>query len=210
MKKSFYFYLSFLFIFFVLFTGCNQNPFFGVGNAADIERPSVKVTSHTNGDYVKKTFTVEGECRDNIAVSKVVVNVKGESKNYDTNMSKTSDTTWKFKIDFDADQIGSGDKTFEFTAYDTTGNTETTRLFLFIDIDMPQIIISEPVLLTYDEILTYTDTFPDRNDFKNITFFNNKTVKIAGYIEDKFIIKQTTLQVYSENDELLKTVDIKK
>lgn len=59
----------------VLVWSCSQNPFIGIGNEVDVVPPKLTVTSHKNGNWVFKDFTLSGVVTDNVGVSGGTINL---------------------------------------------------------------------------------------------------------------------------------------
>ncbi|HOJ63295.1 MAG TPA: hypothetical protein PLE45_02635, partial [Spirochaetota bacterium] len=186
------FYLSFILIsILILVLGCDQNPFFGMGEEVDTKPPTFKITSHINGDFVASNFTIEGTCSDNVGVTKITAKETSGSTIWNaTIINKTS-----FRINITG--LTEGEKTFDLYAYDAKGNSAYTKLYVIVDTGLPTVTVTEPALKS---LSFFEPTLPDKNDFDNLKYFMNGTFKIKGYVDDKFIIKKTTLKLAKSTD----------
>ena len=181
---------------FTIFVGCNVNPFFGVGTEVDMEEPTVEVTSHKSGDYVSSTFTLRGTCSDNIGVKKVIVSIK--KTNFSQNAS-INGNEWELEIT--VPEPSEGDKLIDVYAYDERTNRAYTRVFVTVDDGLPTVKITEPVLKTVN-FLNEVASKDNSNDFQYVKFFQNDTMRVSGYVDDKFIIQSTVIKVIKISDEL--------
>ena len=211
MKKLICFFVS------ILLFSCAQssNMFLGVGQALDRESPNIVIMSPENGTYVNKSdITITGNCSDNVGVTLIKaeagINNTALFVTEEVKLSSESKSFWS--VTFDEDELDrvlnlwrSGLKvTFTFTCYDAAGNTTVEHLFLYVDVELPTVIINRPeVRFTEDEKIKYEkepETFKvdyDINKFEKVNSFVNKEFILKGYVDDDYSVKSTYINIYN-------------
>ena len=209
--------LSFFIFISILMFSCDQsvNMLLGVGQALDSESPKISITSPENGIYTNKSnITITGKCSDNVGVTKIrgEASINGVTSvvTEEINLRAVRDGSWE--ITFDADKLDSvlnlwrsGLKvTFTFTCYDAAGNTVVEHLFLYVDVELPTVIINRPeVRFTENEKIEYENnpesfkTEYDINKFEKVNSFVNKEFTIKGYVDDDYSVKSTYINIYN-------------
>ena len=213
MKKMIY---LFSFISILMFS-CDQsaNMFLGVGQALDSESPKISITSPENGIYVNKSdITITGNCSDNVGVTRIRaeagINETASIVTEEIKFPSMRDRSWSVTFDKnDLDRIlnlwRSGLKvTFTFTCYDAAGNTTVEHLFLYVDVELPTVIINRPeVRFSEDEKVRYENdvlSFKadyDINKFEKVNSFVNKEFILKGYVDDDYSVKSTYINIYN-------------
>ena len=202
---------------FFLFLGCTQssNMFLGVGQALDSEPPKINITSPENGIYVNKSsITITGNCVDNVGVAKIRatagISETASVVTEEIKLPSVRESSWTVTFDEnDLDRIlnlwRSGLKiAFTFTCYDTAGNSVVEHLFLYVDVELPAVIINRPeVRFTEDEKVKYEKDVAsfkadyDINKFEKVNCFVNKEFTIKGYVDDDYSVKSTYINIYN-------------
>ena len=202
---------------FFLFLGCTQssNMFLGVGQALDSEPPKINITSPENGIYVNKSsITITGNCVDNVGVAKIKatagISETASVVTEEIKLPSVRESSWTVTFDEnDLDRIlnlwRSGLKVaFTFTCYDTAGNSVVEHLFLYVDVELPTVIINRPeVRFTEDEKVKYEKDVAsfkadyDINKFEKVNCFVNKEFTIKGYVDDDYSVKSTYINIYN-------------
>jgi len=183
--KNFLFIFGLIFIF--IFVGCNQNPFFGVGNSVDLDAPRIEITSHKNLNFVSTTFVLKGNCYDNIGVTEVKVKEKKTGKEWTGSVNKDANS-WTCQI-----SMPDGEYEFNVYAYDAAGNSSNESykvITLTVDSNLPIAKITKPDLTT-DIVLKVFDA----RDFDFIDFFQNQKFKIKGDVSEDFKINSIKLDL---------------
>ena len=213
MKKIIY---LFIFISILLF-GCAQssNMFLGVGQALDSQSPKISITSPENGVYINKSdVTITGICSDNVGVTRIRaeagINETASVVTEEMRFSSVRESYWSVTFkESDLERVlklwRSGLKvTFTFTCYDGAGNATVEHLFLYVDVELPTVIINRPeVRFTEDEKIMYEKnpesfkTDYDLNKFEKINSFVNKEFIIKGYVDDDYSVKSTYINIYN-------------
>ncbi|MEE1290071.1 MAG: Ig-like domain-containing protein, partial [Spirochaetota bacterium] len=202
---------------FFLFLGCTQssNMFLGVGQALDSEPPKINITSPENGIYVNKSsITITGNCVDNVGVARIRatagISETASVVTEEIKLPSVRESSWTVTFDEnDLDRIlnlwRSGLKVaFTFTCYDTAGNSVVEHLFLYVDVELPAVIINRPeVRFTEDEKVKYEKDVAsfkadyDINKFEKVNCFVNKEFMIKGYVDDDYSVKSTYINIYN-------------
>ncbi|KKK54639.1 hypothetical protein LCGC14_3082670, partial [marine sediment metagenome] len=89
----------------------------------DLEKPIVKITSHTSGDYVKGEITLEADISDNVGVTDVGF--------YDNSLSSRISTTRK--ASFDTRKVEDGKRKIYAQVSDAAGSTSANIITLNVD-----------------------------------------------------------------------------
>ncbi len=223
MNKTMIFFIS---IFFLLIS-CDQsvNMFLGVGQALDSESPKISITPPENGIYINKSnITIEGQCSDNVGVTRITA----EASIADVTAKVTEELFFKkaltggnWSITFDADKLDrelklwqSGKEvTFTLTCYDAAGNNMVQHLFLYIDMDMPEVTINVPEKRFKNSEKEEYEKDPVKfsldyniNEYEQVNSFVNKVFTIKGYIDDNYSVKSTYINIYDSTKEKLVAV----
>ena len=209
--------ISIVLMLLIIMFSCDQsaNMFLGVGQAIDSESPKISITSPENGIYVNKSnITITGKCSDNVGVTRIRaeagINEIAFTVTEEIKFSSVRSSFWS--VTFDADKLDrvlnlwrSGLKvTFTFTCYDAAGNTVVEHLFLYVDVELPTVIINRPeVRFTENEKIEYENnpesfkTEYDINKFEKVNSFVNKEFTIKGYVDDDYSVKSTYINIYN-------------
>lgn len=97
--------------------------------------PSVSITSPQNGDFVKKTITIDADASDDKGVTKVEF--------YIDNVLKATDTSPPYKWNWDTTKNKSGAHNLKAKAYDTINQTAEHTIQVTVD-QPPTISITSP------------------------------------------------------------------
>jgi len=111
-----------------------------VADPGDIIDPEVMITSPTVGEVVTGEVTVLTVATDNAAVSSVTASVDGTAVN-DTCQLVTGD---QYACSLDTTGLTSGNYTITVVATDTSGNTGTSTVSVFLDNEAPDATINPP------------------------------------------------------------------
>jgi hypothetical protein len=195
-----------LIILFFIVTGCGQY-FFGGGSDVDTVRPNVSVTSDVNGNWEKDTFTLSGNCTDNVGVTSVKVRqINKDPSSGAESVAKEwsasiSGTTWNKYFDLTADFGGvNGYTTLDVYAYDAAGNSANTRILLGITNKMSKVTLTNPQPAYMETIPTDFDSI-DPNVYDNMMYFSNGILNIQGNTTTQLLPdKSITLNLYDSSD----------
>lgn len=129
MKRVFslFILLNCIFIF-----GCK---FPGMGKELDQEAPEITITSPNEGDNLPKTFTITGTCKDNIKVTRVLIQERTQNETKTLTEAKIEGENWSAQI-----SLEEGDRTIICTAYDAAENTSpksSAKISIIIDETAP-------------------------------------------------------------------------
>jgi hypothetical protein len=187
----------------------------GVGQALDSESPKISIISPENGIYVNKSnITITGKCSDNVGVTRInaQAGIAGVTSTVTKNVNLHSVREGCWSVTFEADELERGlnlwrsglKVTFTFTCYDAAGNTVVEHLFLYVDVELPTVIINRPeVRFTENEKIEYEnnpESFKveyDINKFEKVNSFVNKEFTIKGYVDDDYSVKSTYINIYN-------------
>ncbi len=155
-RRSFYLFFVALFATFLVsvLSNCNQNPFFGVGADVDTMRPTLAITTHTNGAWEKALFSFGGTCKDNVEVTKVIIKqvkkdlggVEYFVRSWDADLSGgLTEKNWSKQFQLDGDFSGeTGFKTLDIYAYDAKENFTNTRILIGVTKDKSEVFLTYP------------------------------------------------------------------
>jgi hypothetical protein len=101
----------------------------GTGGGGDTTKPTVSVTSPTNGAAVYDAVAVEGAASDDVAVDRVEVSIDGGAYSPATGSSHWSYWTYSF----DATTLSTGQHTVTARATDASGNAATAAITITVD-----------------------------------------------------------------------------
>lgn len=201
MKKIFL--LSFILKFILLVVGCANNPFLGVGGEVDIIAPTVEITSHSNLDYFTPSFTLSGNCYDNVEVVSATVNVKMRKSNGTLKDIFSKDATvyndkWSCKFTDEFNGYDDAEYIFDVYVYDERNNTSSQSyrsITLILDTLDPFTSVTLP------DLLTNKSDFSDLhdNDFDVIDYFQNQTFSIIGESDENFRLASVNLKLVDQS-----------
>lgn len=205
LKKLFFLFISLLLSFFI-FMGCNSNPFVGVGNEVDVTKPSIDVTSHTNGQWVNARFTLKGRASDNIGVETVSIRWIIKKDDGQEEIKKEwnagiSGSTWSKAFTLSGDFANqTGYKTLDIYAFDERGNGANTRILIGVSTDMSVATLTSPRQEILPDTPTFYDTF-DWTNFENVEYFFNEELRFEGFTKTQFLPdKSVTLRLFAATD----------
>lgn len=112
MKKSF---SLFIFLACILCFSCT-----GLGPAPDLEGPEITITNPNEGDSLPKNFTISGTCKDNIKVTRVLIQERIQDEIKIIKEATIQGEFWSAEL-----SLEEGEKTLICTAYDKAGNSST-------------------------------------------------------------------------------------
>lgn len=127
MKKSF---SLFIFLACILCFSCT-----GLGPAPDLEGPEITITNPTESDVLPKNFTISGTCKDNIKVTRVLIQERIQDEIKTIKEAKIQGEFWSAEL-----SLEEGEKTLICTAYDKAGNSSTksqAKVSIIIDETAP-------------------------------------------------------------------------
>lgn len=195
MKRVFslFIFLSCIFLF-----GCKLP---GMGKELDLEAPEITITSPHEGDNLTKTFTITGTCKDNIKVTRVVIQERIQNKTKTLTEATIKGETWSAQI-----TLEEGDKTIICTAYDAAANTSTkssAKISIIIDETAPT-----ATSWTIDRGTNRPISFKDKKALEQIDLKlatnkfipQNEKFTIYGKFTDTVSISEITISLYEEID----------
>lgn len=200
--------IIFILSIFIITTGCNQNPFFGVGNEVDVVKPSIDITSHTNGQWVNYRFTLAGKASDNLGVD--TVSIRWIIKDGDGNEqiknewnASLSGEGWSKKFSLSDDfNNQTGYKTLDIYAFDKRGNAANTRILIGLSTEMSVTTLTSPREEILPEDPGFYDADPDFwNNFENVAYFLNNDIYFTGYTKTQYLPDSSvTFRLYASDD----------
>ena len=181
----------------ITFTSCLN----GLGDAPDIEAPTITITSPATLTNQPLTCTVTGTCEDNYGVTKITVYNVTTNAYY--NNATISGTSWSTTL-----QLPQGYQQIRFTAYDANNNSSTysvKQLTLFVDATAPAgntwYMSKNGRQTAFITDGTTLDSYDDYNPAQ-IDYFQNVSMEIHGKISENMSMDTTLLYVY-ENDKTI-------
>ncbi len=164
--------------------------FFPITLTIDHKLPELEITYPKDGDTVSGVFKSFVFARDNVDVTKVVVELKGADEKLVEIKTTVGFPFWKF--DIDTRKVKSGNYNLVASAYDIAGNISTKSIKLTIDQ-----IKDKPVLTLesfnnndiFSNVLPVFGTIVDNNSTKEVqykVYSQNKTVVSEGVINSKY------------------------
>lgn len=183
-------------VFLVLpFTGCEV----GLGEAVDTRPPELAVTYPKADSVIRESFVVEGTCKDETSMDKVVLTFSYQSDNsgdeyeFEAELN-TSATAWRCTINTPDENgkypLRDGLYNVKIVAYDKAGTTNDKSISYIIDNTAPLLILENPST-------TISSSSP--NKF-------GQTLKVVGRVADDNDIDMLKFDVYDENGEYIDSV----
>ena len=176
-------------VFLVLpFTGCEV----GLGEAVDTRPPELAVTYPKADSVIRESFVVEGTCKDETSMDKVVLTFSYQSDNsgdeYEFEAEiNTSATAWRCTINTPDENgkypLRDGLYNVKIVAYDKAGTTNDKSISYIIDNTAPLLILENPST-------TISSSSP--NKF-------GQTLKVVGRVADDNDIDMLKFDVYDED-----------
>lgn len=122
----------FIFLACILFFNCTT----GLGPSPDLEGPEITITNPNEGDFLPKNFTISGTCKDNIKVTRVLIQERIQDEKIETiTEAKIQGESWSAEL-----SLEEGERTLICTAYDKAGNSSTksqAKVSIIIDETAP-------------------------------------------------------------------------
>lgn len=191
-------------IFAVLLSSCTT----GLGDAVDIEAPVIKITSHSNMDYIGYNTTISGTCQDNDEVTEVLLTLTTNSESVKKKADVDSVSgTWTCSLNFTQD----AEIQILAQAFDKSRNQSeksVAYLTLIVDSQDPQIKsfyiqrnTSIPVKLEEKNTL---ETFAE--DYKSSSKkykFQNESITFITELKDNYRLEETKLSLLDEENNLI-------
>lgn len=174
----------------------------GLGSALDLEAPEITIISPKSGENLPKTFTITGTCKDNVKVTRVIVQEQIGDQTRHLADAKIQGETWSAQITLETD----GDTSIVCTAQDAMGNSSTKSkqtVTFVIDETAPTAKDwsvnrgqgNKPIsLVTNIERLKTLDLSLSTNKLTS----QNEKFTISGKFDDAVSIAQITLSLYEE------------
>ena len=170
----------------------------GIGSDVDLIAPELTITTPENMSYVKDTFEIRGTATDNFGVSNVKLtfyeNVFTDDEiitiKHDPVIARISGKKWYYKV---KQSLPAGKYTIEAVANDSAGNSSYTSkktIVVNVDPNAGTSTINSPTLSTKENLET-----KDNHDFSQIDYFQNKTFRIAGQVNEDFKIKMVKVEL---------------
>ncbi|MFA6938421.1 MAG: Ig-like domain-containing protein, partial [Treponema sp.] len=182
-----------IFIFSIIFSSCDLSV--GLGDAPDLEAPTLSITSPATLSNTSATPTISGVCSDNKAVSKITV-YNTTSASYLENAT-ISDGSWNW-----TGTLTEGYQTLRFTAYDANSNSSTdsvAQITIIVDVTSPESqnwyierAAGITTLFTTKTALEAIDT----DDSSNKDMAQNVSFIVHGKISDNMSLASVALNVY--------------
>ncbi len=124
---------------FILILGLSTCDIFqpGLGEAVDINAPTVVLESHRNGDYVGGQLRLAGVIEDDTSVSSVQVEVNGRTVN-----AELDGDAWSAWIN--TTTLSDGDHEFTISATDSSAKRTNLRVLLTVDNNPPTVLVNSP------------------------------------------------------------------
>lgn len=196
MKRVFslFILLNCIFIF-----GCK---FPGMGKELDQEAPEITITSPNEGDNLPKTFTITGTCKDNIKVTRVLIQERTQNETKTLTEAKIEGEIWSAQI-----SLEEGDRTIICTAYDAAENTSpksSAKISIIIDETAPNATnwsidrgTNKPISFKKDiNELKQIDLKLSTNKF----IPQNEKFTIFGKFTDTVSISKITISLYEQTE----------
>lgn len=172
----------------IIFSNCEV----GLGEAVDVNAPTVSVTYPPVSSVIRDTFVLAGVCEDDTKVSSVEIKIKNtdENRDYGTFYGAISGNSWKANLN---DRRSDGTYNFpdgryvaEVVAIDGYGRRSgITSLSFDVDNMAPLFILSSPASKDKDRPTTYGSSF-----------------KLSGTIADDHTVSKVVLKLYDSNADL--------
>lgn len=189
-----------IFIFSIIFSSCDLSV--GLGDAPDLEAPTLSITSPATLSNTSATPTISGVCSDNKAVSKITV-YNTTSASYLENAT-ISYGSWNW-----TGTLTEGYQTLRFTAYDANSNSSTdsvAQITIIVDVTSPESqnwyierAAGITTLFTTKTALEAIDT----DDSSNKDMAQNVSFIVHGKISDNMSLASVALNVYEGETKLL-------
>ncbi|MEM5947350.1 hypothetical protein WKV44_02215 [Spirochaetia bacterium 38H-sp] len=181
----------------VLFVSCDVLSSVGMGAATDLDGPVLTVTSHANMDYVPLSFLLEGKCKDESGVDRVVVSSADTGVVYGN--ASVNGEDWSIRL-----SLPEGERTVRITAYDVFNNSSyqsVAQLTFLVDATPPFLnrLYVERMpgysveLKSRDELAGYDASLSNEMDYIQNGFF-----KVRAEVEENFRVSEVVLHVLDE------------
>uniref|UniRef100_UPI00298ECA28 Ig-like domain repeat protein n=1 Tax=Treponema sp. TaxID=166 RepID=UPI00298ECA28 len=187
--KRLYLFSGILFtaLFSIFITTCEV----GLGEAVDINAPTVSITYPPASSIIRNTFVLAGVCNDDVSVESVTVTVRNteRNENYGPYKATVSKDSWRLNLNqsggrFNGWEMSDGRYVAEVYATDAAGRKSgVTSIPFDVDNTPPIFIVNEPGAV-YETAPTKYGT----------------TLKVAGTIADDHTVREMKLKVYDPSD----------
>jgi hypothetical protein len=192
----------------ILFLAC-ENPLdpnnVGLGAEVDLVGPILTIMSPVPMAYVGPDFTISGTCRDNVKVTRVVVEDTGSGQTWN---GTVDGETWSLSL-----SLPEGEQTIRVTAYDQKGNTssDSTRTLTVIVDNTPPAVNTDSIRVARSPL--YKARLSSLADLKavgepsleTIDMVQNGSFTLGGASNDNFRLDSLALNLRGEDDALILT-----
>lgn len=180
----------------------------GLGTEVDLVGPTLTIVTPAPMGFVGPDFVMSGTCRDNVKVTRVVVENLATGDSWEADISGE---TWSLPL-----SLPENEQTLRVTAYDHRGNTSedsTRTLSVIVDNTPPAV---DPATIRVNRSAAYYASLRALVDLKGITelsfetldLIQNGTFSLSGSTRDNFRLDRLTLSLRGEDDTVIHTVTI--